>query len=277
MNVKKPPKYIMDLMNGYCKQNSKLSIPFCLKTICALYFFQMKKAVLFVIKFKSPAKFAIGLCNNGELISTKYFQAISSISSYFIISNKCYKMILKIGENFVIKISIGRSEIRIKTPKKIMVLKNIDGEIWKKTKKYIDVMVRMNRKTLCDCPNGDGSVEIFFTNIQKIPEMNSSDSLNLLLKNNPKDANHFYITHPRKYGGIIVKDSDGYALILLNDDFDFNSNQNVSIETHGTDVMNVWSSKHANYPWNQFGFGRNCCVTATFQYSGYGRRVIKKT
>ena len=279
MDGKKPPQYIMDLMNGYCKQNYKASIPICLKKIFGFYFFLKKKEILFRIKFKSPAKFTVGVANNGELISRKYFQAISSISSYFIISNKCYKLILKVGNDFVININIGESEINIKTPTEVMLLRNIDGDIWKinrKSMEFVDIMVRINRQTICECPNGDGSVELFFTNIKQIPEMDSLDSLHLLLKKNAKDEDNFYITHPRRYGGIIVKDTDGYGLILLNDDFDFDSNQNVSIEAHGTDEMYVWSSKHANHAWDQFGYGRNCCVSATFQYSGYERRLKKQ-
>ena len=270
------PSYIMDLMNGYCKQNSNASIPLCLMKLFAVYFFMVKIIILFRIRFKSPAKFAVGVSNTGELLSRKYFQAISSLASYFIISNKCTKLILKIGDSFEIEMNIGESEIEIKAKDQIMLLRNFNDEVWKinrKSKKFIDIMFRMNRKTPCGCANSDGNVELFFTTIEEIPEMNSSDSLSQLLKSdNAKDQEHCYITHPRKYGGIIKKDTDGHYQISLSDTFDFNSNEKVSIEAHGIEEINVWSSKYAHHQWDKFGYGRNCCVRATFQYSGYGRR-----
>ena len=244
-----PPPYIMDLMIGYCKQNSNVSIPLCLMNLFAVYFFMVKTIILFSIRFKSPAKFAVGVSNTGELISRKYCKAISSIAAYFIISNKCTKLILKIGDSFEIEMNIGESEIEIKAKDQIMLLRNFNDEVWKinrKSKKFIDIMFRMNRKTPCGCANSDGNVELFFTTIEEIPEMNSSDSLSQLLKSdNAKDQEHCYITHPRKYGGIIKKDTDGNYQISLSDTFDFNSNEKVSIEAHGIEEINVWSSKYA--------------------------------
>ena len=258
----KPPQYIMDLVIGYCKQKYKSSIPICLKTLFAVYFFLRKKEILFGIRFKYLKKFAIGFDNNGQLIYTKYFRIISSISSYCIISNKCDKLILRIGNALLIKINIGQSKINVTTPKQSILLTDVVGNVWKINRKltnYIEIMIRLNRKTNCNCniPKSNGSLQIFFRNIQQIPEMNSDDSMNLLLQNSPYRTT--YSCHPRKYGQIVMHKSDGYCIISLKDDFNFNSNEKVSIETYGIDAINAWSSKHAHYPCDKFGYGDYCC------------------
>ena len=63
----------------------------------------------------------------------------------------------------------------------------------------------------------------------------------------------------RIFGKIKRKVTDGYFKMLLPSNFNYNSNENISIEAHGIDKFNLWSTKHANQACDKFGFGYQCC------------------
>ena len=204
-----PPQYIMDLMIGYSKQNSKFTIPTYLNALFGIYYFIFKQKDLFRMKFK---------------------ECISSISSGIALSNECDKLSFKIG-NFVIQMKILESEININEQGKVnYVLKKINGKKWKinKNSKYIDVVIRI-------CPR---SIEFFFYNLQEIwnfMEWKDSDvDIDKILSYHYQ---HYHMDRKMK-----TTQNHGYCKILLNDHVDYD-NQQVSIEAHGTDKMNIWSSK----------------------------------
>ena len=269
------PQYILDLMNGYCKQNSKSLIPICLSKLFAVYFFIYKKDNLFRLKFKYPEIYH-HFNNNGQFVTKEesdFFTAISSIASNIAVSNECYKLILKIGNNLEIEICIDEFTITIKSQGTITKLTRGDGKKWTITRcltKFIDITLRINRQTMCNCPNSDGNIELFFRNIEKIPEIARYDSNTWWSGMRDIDVYEMMqiASNPRIYGKIEENEIDGYCKIILNDDFDYHNNQQVSIETHGTDTMNIWSAKEGlSISVDKYGFGTECCVDSTWEYA----------
>ena len=156
-------------------------------------------------------------------------------------------------------------------------LKKEDGTQWiknKKSKEFLDIMFRVNRKRICSCPNNEGNIELFITNVQQIPLIARSYSKSVwwwsqrtryggideeeMLKN---------LSMLRIYGDIKKNVNHGCGKISLSDDFDYDSNDQVSIEAHGTDEMNIWSAKHASLAVDKRGFARKCCLVSSLKYS----------
>ena len=184
-------------MNGYTKRNSKSLIPLSLNELFAIYFFIHKKENLFRIKFK---------CND--------IKSISSKSAHINLSNDCYKIIVRIGNDLNIEIPVTESLI------------NVDGIVWKKdaASKFIDIVITMNRKAICSCTDTNGNVEFVFKNIKQ-------QKRNIVCF-----MQHCCLT---KIYQIIPT---GYYKIKLKQDFDYDSCEQVSIESHGTDEINVLSN-----------------------------------
>ena len=272
------PQHLMDLMIGYSKQNSKSLIPICINKLFVAYFLILKKQNLFRLKFIYPEIYHV-INEEGKFVKkqeTKYCRAISSISSNIALSNECYKLIFRIGNNFVIHANILESETNVNVHGNVMLLRYNDGKIWKisrKLTKYFDIMVRINRKTICSCENSNGNFEIFFKNLAKMPEISLPESKSIWWWQATNVDNNYMkemLLNPRIYGDIHrdVDETLGYCKIALNDDFDYDSNQQVSIEAYGIDKMNIWSTKHANQAIDKHGFGASCCTEASFQYFG---------
>ena len=272
MNKKKhcPPQYIMDLIIGYSKQNSNSLIPICINKLFVAYFFIFKHQELFCIKCRYPEPYCT-VTSSGVYVwkeETDYFFAISSISSNIVLSNECYKLIFKIGNNFVVEINILESKINVNAQGQVMELQNIDGDTWqinRKSTKNFDIMFRINRKTICSCEDTDGSLEFFFNNIEKIPQIALTENSwwNLMDFNDMQYSS----LSARLNGKIETNQNHGYCKISLNNDFDYYSNEQISIEAHGTDKMNIWSSKHAEKQVDEHGFGRECCIDACRQFA----------
>ena len=72
--------------------------------------------------------------------------------------------------------------------------------------------------------------------------------------------------NPRLYGDIGRNDNHGHCKDALNEDFDYHSKKQASIEVYGTDQINIWSAKHAHLPIDKYEFGANCCDGANLQY-----------
>ena len=268
------PQYIMDLMIGYSKQNSKSLIPTCLNRLFGIYFFIFKQKDLFRIKFKYPETYGYRRCDGNIVVhhETDYFFAVSSICSNIAFSNECNKLLFKIGNIFCIEINILQSEININAQGKVNhIVTKIDGKKWKMNKnltKYIDIMIRMNRKTICQCQNTDGSIELFFFNTQEIPQIALSQNIwnwNVMFDWENNDLKKS-LSHQRAFGKIEITQSHGHCKISLNEEFDFDSNEQASIEVHGSDKMYVWSSKQADHKIEAYGFGRYCCRDACNQF-----------
>ena len=271
------PQYIIDLMNGYCKRNSKSVIPISLTRLLTVFFFIFKKENLFHLTFKYP-EIHHHFNENGQFVKEQqsdFFVSISSITANVAVSNECNKLIIKLGNKFKIEICSEKSQIIIKSKGTMKKITKRDGNEWRITKsltKYIDLMIKINRPTNCDCPNGDGSIQLFFRNIQTIPDIAYSHSKNKSWWERG-DIDIYQMLdmgkNPRVYGKIDKKETDGYCKILLPDYFDYYSKQQVSIEAHGTDIMNVWPAKNGllTHAVDKYGFGTECCVDATWQYA----------
>ena len=236
MNSKQIPEYITDYINGYCKKQTKLLIPFCLTKIIALYFIIHIQEILFAIKFKYHPTY-ISRIYSKRVIRHPYqsipsFQTLTSISSTFLISNKCYKLIIHVGKSMDIEICLSKSIIQ--TQQQTFVIEATNGEQYKidtNSSNNIEITFNINRKTACSCLKGDGNVELY------IQQKQHSDTNN------------------------------GYAQISLIQNFDYNSDENVSIETYDINEIHSISNENSSLPCGEFGFGRQCCFWAAYDHS----------
>ena len=256
---------LKDLVNGYCKQKyinkNNLSFPHALIILISLFcnFIDKSHPYLFKIQFRQVADGTSDeeyYAENSD--NDVYADLLVSIASYFMISNRCYKLVITAGNQLQIIIGIKNNFILINNNKPIH---NGHDELFKTTTESIEVMMKINKGNKCDskdcdcedcqsedcdCDSEDcqdcqhrveeinGSVELFFRNDEEVIDFEK-----------------------RQYGQIKKRMSDGYYKIELNDNFDYQSKQKVSVEsyTYGFDTIYVWSSIHAHLPCNSFGFG----------------------
>ena len=280
------PKYVMHLLNGYCKQNTKAVFPLCLNNLVALYYFICKKQDLFCLKFQHPEIYN-GFDEESKFVSieeTDFFGALSGIASNIALSNKCTKLMIKIDNDSLIEINMTESIPKIivnghPTTKKIQ--KKCDDETeWTMTRddtKYFDIMFIINRQTPCKCPYSDGNIEFFISNLKEVPEIARGELKSIwwwkkesIAKVDDAELKEMLnkLQNPRIFGKMNRNENSndyGYFTIKLKDGFEYESYQQVSIEVHGTDEMYVWSSKHANQAVDEYGFGRDCCLSNKFR------------
>ena len=239
MNSRQIPKYIKDCINGYCKKHTLCSIPLSLQIIIALYFTIHIQQNLFRVQFKYQQSYISRLLSKGAFIrnsnnSISLTQTLTSISSTFIISNKCYKAVLHLGKTMDINILLSKSIVKI--DEEILQIEetksNSQYKIDTNSKNNeVEITIKMNRKTPCSCLNTDGNVELW-------------------IKQNKTNA---YDT--------------GYVQVSLLDSFNYNNDETVSIETFDTNQIDVISNQNTNLPCDEFGFGRQCCFWAAYEPS----------
>ena len=247
---------LKDLVNGYCKQkytnNNNLShtFPHALIILISLFcnFIDKSDPYLFKIKFTEFGSYP-SFTDDDQQLPIFY---LSSIASYFIVSNKCYKLLITIGDQLQIIIGIKNNLIFINNNNtKNQAVHNGYDNLFKITCNFVEVMVKINGNNsgiidkgchLMDCGN-NGCIELFFRNVDKIHGLYLNDKV-------------YY--NDRVYGEIKKKGSDGFYKIKLNSEyFDYESKQQVSVKsyTYGIDKLNLCSSDQANLPCPPFGFG----------------------
>ena len=260
--MNRSPQLIMDLMNGYCKKKFNHSIPISLLKLMASYFWVFKSSFLFVIDFIACM----------TQVQDGYPEALTSIASYFVVPIECYRMnffMINLHANNkqqLIGINIGDNvSIKLKETEFPLTMRN--GDKWQietqQNFKFIEIMFRMTRKTNCDCDETDGNIEIVCRNIQSLPYF-VKDNKRLYWESHYRRS--LITDDKRLYGRITRKEGDGYYKMQLPSNFDYGSKEYVMIEAHGIDKLNIWSSKHAAVPCQDFGFARQCCVDAVSQY-----------
>ena len=244
MNYDNIPIHFKHFINGYCKKQTKLLIPLCLKQIIMVYFVFKIKQILFSIQFNYQQTYASKILPNGEIIRKSYdtqLQILTSIYSTFIISNQCHRLIIHVGKRLQIEIYLSQSFVKMQENVfKLKQIANDETEYKIDTSSTYDIEItfQVNRCTLCPCLNSDGSIQIHFRKY-------SNANMKIQAEANKPNA---------------------YVELLLKD-FDYTSNENVSIETLDTDKIRLISNQNSIMPCDQFGFGRQCCFWAAYQYS----------
>lgn len=238
MNKNDIPCDTLDLIIGYSKNQTPLSIPLCLNYMIGKYFLDIFKQILFYIKFKDASL-------NG---------ALTSIFSKIIIINrnndKYCKLILNIGKDLEIEILLFNSQI--KAFGKTYPIQNIIGNPWKFEKRTdselnvtnVEMILRLNRRTKCNCHNSDGSLEIYFRNVKK-------------------NDKYYGWTDPED---IEWTELDALVEITLKDDINWNSREEVLIKGYNIDEIKLIENNYINLACDQYGFGRQCCYWAAYEF-----------
>lgn len=279
LSMRKPPQFIMHLMTGYCKKRLHVSIPISLLKLVGIFFWIYASIYLFSIEFLypevhsyPPARFDLPWIKIAE---DKFHHALTSIAAYCVIPNGCYKVNVVIGAKKLMEINIVDNivEIKLKDTQIALTMKN--GHLWKidrKSTAFIEMMFKMTRHTICDCPDTDGNVEIICRSIKEIPYFAKPDSECIwslpidVYSSNPKMME--CMMDDRLYGIIKTRETDGYYKLSLPSNFDYNDKQWLMIEAHGVDHVNMWLNKHhGSKKCNNFGFASECCIEAVGQYS----------
>ena len=247
----KIPKHIIDLVSGYIKQESDLNIAICLTKLIATYFMIYFNQLLFEIDFL----YSYG--QHHRAISQNYQQEVfheyfSTIQYMVFLKNITHELILNIGNNISITISLANSVIVFKNKitlvcNKFEIEKMYNHEPWyfEECSNIINnnilINFQLNRKTQCSCSNKDGSIQIYFRN--RVP-----DATNI---------------HPHfRDGSFTAKDDDGYIILTLDNDFDYFSKQKVSIQGYNINEMTVLPNSFTNLSVGAYGIGRQCCFWA---------------
>ena len=257
---------IKDLINGYCKQNYQLSIPHSIILLISLFFNFIDKCYpfLFKIQFREDGSKQNYDSDDEDYCAENYYLwLLTSITSYFIVSNKCYKLILTIGNEFKMIIGIKNNLILINNNNNKQIHDG-NGQLFKITKNFVEVMIKINKDEKID----GISIELFFRQLENIPDIYSTSIF--ICDDEAKEISNYINTNKqhRLHGQIKKEMSDGYYKIELND-FVYRQSLSygvdklywygveVSVESYsyGVDKLNVCSCRHAHYPCNLFGFG----------------------
>lgn len=230
MDSKQIPNYITDYINGYCKQETKSIIPLCIIKIIALYFIIHLKKTLFKIRFNYKPNYRGSYRLTPSHHHHDHLQRLTSISSTFIISNKCYKFVMDIGNNMHFEIYLSKSMVKIQ--QYTVEFKSTDGKEYKidtDSNNNVKITIKINRNTQCSCLNTNGTIQLQIQQKQKSTTKNGCVELSLM------------------------------------ENFNYNSNEKVSIETY--DVQQIYSipNKNDSMPCDKFGFGRQCCFWAAYE------------
>ena len=240
MNPIDVPQHVLDLVIGHNKEQIQLSIPLSLTYIIIRYFFVLVRQILFCIKFDDVVSYGGG--------------SVTSISSTIFIQNdnkdKYCKLFLKIGKDLEIEILLFDS--KIKAFGETHSIQSIVGDPWKFTtgtgsEKYVQdikIIMRLNRKTSCNCKNSDGSLELYFRNC----------------KNNDK------ICAWTDDGFVSWIESDGFVKLKLKDDVDWNSNEEVPFTTYNIDKTELLENSSICLACGEYGFARQCCYWAQYEF-----------
>ena len=243
MNKKQIPQDALDLIIGYSKNQKSASIPFCINYIIAAYFVKKIEFILFNLKFENA-----GVDIGGG--------AITSIYSKFVIKNenndKYFKIVFNIGKSLEIEILAFKSQI--KAFGKTYSIENLIGNPWKfgnctesngKKIENIYMILAINRETQCICDQSDGSLKIYFRNS---------------MKNNEEKIEW---TEPEN---IHWRNSDGLFELRLPDSIDWNSDEEMIMKAYNIDNIEIMKNEFANLACNDYGFGRQCCYWAAYEY-----------
>ena len=271
MTTRKAPQFIIDLIFGFSKKRLKKSIPISLLQLIALFIWISISQILFSIKFSYYTNNWYDIAGqDGQLVrieQEEFLESITSISSYMVIPNECYRINLMIGTNTIFQMRIGQNHVTIESQATETSLTKKNGQLWqidRKSMPFIEIMIKITRDTICDCANTDGNLEVLFRNVKQIHYCALKDSKSIwwweFRSDFASNAKMVEISKDcRLFGKIKRKETDGYYKMLLPSNFNYNSNENASIEAHGIDKLNLWSTKHANQACDKFGFGYQCC------------------
>ena len=113
-----------------------------------------------------------------------------------------------------------------------VAINSTDGEQYKidtNSTNNIEIMIQINRNTQCSCLNTNGSIKL---HIQQKQRSNTNN---------------------------------GCVELSLPMNFDYNSDENVSIVTYDINEIYSISNENESIQCDQFGFGRQCCFWAAYQ------------
>lgn len=204
------------LVYSYCKTDEKQKqIPLALKELIRKYTIKYKKLILFNYKYlgENTTQYDTDWVNH---FGSDY-KILTSILAGIVIKYKIFlNLRINIGQTVYIDIFPHQSIYTTNSNHNKYIIKTKHNETWKYCQQLITIRIFMRRATNCNCTNQSHQniVEIFLINSEA--KLHLSGNMNLW--------NKFMVQHK------LTKKNYGIATIKLPQDFEYETNQDVTIE-----------------------------------------------
>jgi len=242
---------IRDLINYVCKREKRRKpIPICLKRMIKEYLVKYRKEILYNFKYlgSNTYNWETSWCN----FYGNDFQILTSILGGIILYGKIFlKVRINVGQSVCIDVFPNQGIYTINNiQNEKYIIKNKGNQEWKYFQRHMTIWVFMKRSTKCKCTQQSNE------NIIQIILMDGERKLDISAN---MDCWNKFMIEPK-----LRKHNWGMATIKLDQDFDYEFNEDVTIEYEMNENTNILkcTSEMSLFPISDAAQGWVCCDAA---------------